>query len=443
MPAPQTPHRSSSANRSRAAGGPPSHRSSRQRARSPLTWDWLRPPAHAGTVAGWALLPLRAFLGFTFLFAGLQKLANPGFFDASNPASIQAQLAGAQRVSPIHALLGPIMHVAIPVGLVIAFAEVAIGLGTLLGFIARGAALGGLVLSLMLFLTISYHSHPYYTGSDIVFVFAWTPLVVAGAGGVLSVDALLARRVRVAMGAEPEAIVPVSFAVVRRVCGQFDRGTCQARHGAPCAPAPCPFLAQPPATRRIDQRELDRRTVLAQGGVAAGIGAAVLLGGGVAAGLGRLAGGSAAASKDLTTPTLNAQAAGSGSSGSSTTTSPSALSSTTTSAPAQPAQPAPAGTKIGPAAGVPVGGAASFQDPTSGDPALVVQPVSGSFAAFDAVCPHAGCTVQYSSTQRLFICPCHGSEFNGRTGAVEVGPAQRGLTELQIAEGSDGDLYVT
>ncbi len=45
--------------------------------------------------AGWVLLPLRVFLGFTFSFAGLQKLANPGFFDASNPASIQAQLAGA------------------------------------------------------------------------------------------------------------------------------------------------------------------------------------------------------------------------------------------------------------------------------------------------------------------------------------------------------------
>jgi len=63
--------------------------------------------------------------------------------------------------------------------------------------------------------------------------------------------------------------------------------------------------------------------------------------------------------------------------------------------------------------------------------------------AFDAVCPHAGCTVEYQSSQRLFICPCHGSEFNGRTGSVEVGPAQRGLTPLQVAEGSDGDLYVT
>jgi uncharacterized membrane protein YphA (DoxX/SURF4 family) len=45
---------------------------------------------------GLALVPLRAFLGFTFCLAGLQKLANPGFFDASNPASIQAQLAGAE-----------------------------------------------------------------------------------------------------------------------------------------------------------------------------------------------------------------------------------------------------------------------------------------------------------------------------------------------------------
>src|SRR5580704_1725452 len=119
MPAPHPSHRSGSANRSRAATGPASHRPSRQRARSALTWDWLRPPGHAETMAGWALLPLRAFLGITFVFAGLQKLANPGFFDSSNPSSIQAQLAGAQRVSPIHGLLGPISHVAIPVGLVI------------------------------------------------------------------------------------------------------------------------------------------------------------------------------------------------------------------------------------------------------------------------------------------------------------------------------------
>src|SRR5947199_24599 len=56
------------------------------------------------------------------------------------------------------------------------------------------AAAGGLVLALMLFLTVSFHASPYYTGSDIVFVFAWTPLLLAGAGDVLSVDGVLRRR---------------------------------------------------------------------------------------------------------------------------------------------------------------------------------------------------------------------------------------------------------
>ena len=133
-----------------------------------------------------ALVPLRAFLGFTFSFAGLQKLANPGFFDASNPASIQAQLAGAVRSSPVHALIAPLAHQAVALGVLIACGELAVGLGTLAGLWGRVAAAGGLVLSLMLFLTVSFHASPYYTGSDIVFVFAWTPLLLAGSG-VLSV----------------------------------------------------------------------------------------------------------------------------------------------------------------------------------------------------------------------------------------------------------------
>jgi thiosulfate dehydrogenase [quinone] large subunit len=386
-------------------------------------------------MAGWALLPLRAFLGITFVFAGLQKLANPAFFNSANPASIQAQLAAAQRVSPIHSLLGPISHVAVLVGLVIAFGELAIGLGTLVGFLARTAAVGGLILSLMLFLTVSYHSHPYYTGSDIVFVFAWMPLVIAGAGGVLSADAVLAHRVRRSMGAEPQAVTPVDFAVVRRVCGQFEEGRCQARNGEPCAPGPCPFLAQQPsATKRIDQTELGRRTVLAKGGAAAALSAIVLVGGGLAAGLGRLFGSSVEGSQ---APVLGSGAAPTTGGASSTTP------TTTPTSPSTTAPRVPAGTKIGPANDVPVGGAASFQDPSSGDPSLVVQPESGTFVAFNAVCPHAGCTVQYSNTSRLFVCPCHGSEFNGHTGAVEVGPAQSGLTRLRIAEGSDGELYVS
>jgi len=150
------------------------------------------PASSAPYLLGRALLPLRAFLGFTFCFAGLQKLANPRFFDAADPASIQAQLAGAARRSPVHALISPLTHVAVPLGVLIAFGELAVGVGTLLGLRARLAAVGGIALSFMLFLTVSFHTSPYYTGADIVFVFAWTPLLLAGAGSVLSLDAAIA-----------------------------------------------------------------------------------------------------------------------------------------------------------------------------------------------------------------------------------------------------------
>lgn len=399
----------------------------------------LAPPPRAAALAGWALLPLRAFLGITFCFAGLQKLANPGFFRASDPASIQSQLAGAARRSPIHGLIAPLAHVAVPLGIVIALAELAIGLGTLLGLWTRVAAAAGAVLAFGLFLTVSFHSSPYYTGADIVFVFAWMPLVVAGAGGVLSADALMAEAVRRRSGGEPSTLVPVPFASVRQVCGSFDDGRCTARNGEPCEPGPCPWLLpRRSAAARRTELELDRRTFAAQGALAGIAALGAVLAGGVAAAAGRLVGGtsSSGAARSLSptgttaaAPTTTTTAAPAG---------PQPAPSTTTTAAA-----APAGTKIGPASAVPVGGAAQFTDPSTGDPSLVIQPKAGSFLAFDAVCPHAGCLVSYDPSGKLFVCPCHGSQFNGRTGAVESGPAPTGLSRIGITEGSDGQLYVT
>ncbi|HEX6519027.1 MAG TPA: Rieske 2Fe-2S domain-containing protein, partial [Streptosporangiaceae bacterium] len=324
-------------------------------------------------VLGRALLPLRAFLGFTFSFAGLQKLANPGFFQASNPGSIQAQLAGAARRSPIHVLVSPLAHAAVPLGLLIAVAELAIGIGTLLGLWQRLAAAGGVALSFMLFLTVSFHSSPYYTGADIVFVFAWTPLLLAGAGPLLSADAAIAAR---------------------------------ARQGS----------------RRVSVEEASRREVVLKGTVTAVAGIAGLVLGGVVAGLGRLAGG-----------TKN----------SSGTTLPSAPKAVPKAGPSTGGSGGghPAGTAIGPAKDVPVGGAAAFSDPRSGDPSIVIQRKAGKFVAFDAVCPHAGCTVQYDQSAAMLVCPCHGSQFNAATGAVEAGPAATGLKPITIAEGGNGQLY--
>lgn len=401
-------------------------------------WPWLAPPARALHLAGWAFLPLRVFLGFTFCFAGLQKLANPGFFAASNPASIQSQLAGAARRSPINGLVAPLAHVAVPLGLFIAFAELAVGLGAILGLWTRIAALGGIIISFGFFLAVSFHSNPYYTGSDIAFVFAWTPLLLAGAGGVLSTDALLARVARKREGVEPAAVVAVPFETVREVCGSYKAGQCQRRRGEPCAPRQCPYLAQPgrPARRR-DEAIIDRRTFALKGAWAVAVGAVGLLIGTFVAGIGRLASSTQPAGS---APLGIGASPSSPSNGKASTTQGTTQNATPTgSSP----PPHPSGTRIGSASDVPVGGAASFQDPSSGDPSLVIQPTAGRFLAFDAVCPHAGCIVQYDQSNRAFACPCHGSVFNGQTGAVENGPAPTGLARVAISRGSDGQLYVS
>lgn len=407
-----------------------------------LNWAWLGPPPRALHSVGWALLPLRLFLGFTFGFAGLQKLANPGFFDASNPASIQAQLAGAARRSPIHALVAPLVHVAMPLGILIALAEMMVGLGAFFGLWTRVAAAGGMALSLMLFLTVSFHSSPYYTGSDIVFLFAWVPLLLAGSAGAVSVDALVAEVVRSRAGQDPALIVPTAFSAVRQVCGSYNEGRCQARRGAPCEPVRCPYLiGRSQGNRGRAENEMSRRTFAAKGAVAAAAAVVAVVGGGLATGIGRLVGGSSSKSGPLA---LGATGGSPTTANAPTTTTPanSVPGSTATAPTTTTTRGRPQRTAIGSASQVPVGGAGSFSDPSTGDPSLVIQPQAGTFLAFDAVCPHAGCTVQYDNVNNVLVCPCHGSQFNANTGAVEQGPASTGLQRIKIAEGPNGELYV-
>jgi thiosulfate dehydrogenase (quinone) large subunit len=383
-------------------------------------------------------VPLRAFLGVTFCFAGIQKLANPNFFNANSPSSIQAQLIASIRVSPLHELLGHLLRFAVPIGIIIALAELAVGLGVILGLWTRVAAAGGMVLAFTLFLTVSFHSSPYYTGADIVFVFAWIPLVLAGSGGVLSLDGVIAARVADEYDLGPPTIVPIRFARVQQVCGHYDNDCCSARGGSRCDVRGCPFLAAEPIERATVVRDggldpIERRKFVLGG--AAAIAAAVAGGvvAGAAAGLGRVVGGAKSPGNQSVTlepsHTSTSDTSGSGA----TTTTPATASPTTT---------APTGTAIGLASQVPVGGAARFTDPKTGDPGLVLQLGKGQFVAYDAICPHAGCTVGYSSGANLIVCPCHGSEFDPSTGAVVSPPATRGLSSIQVAVDANGELVV-
>jgi thiosulfate dehydrogenase [quinone] large subunit len=222
-----------------------------------------------------------------------------------------------------------------------------------------------------------------------VFAFAWTPLLLAGSGSVLSLDATI------------KDWAGKQTAAARR----------QARRSGPAVP------------------EVRRREVVLRGMTTAAVAALSLVIGGLAAGLGRLAGGTAGKVGTSSLPSAAAPV-------------PTATARPSSSSAPKPGK-VPSGTAIGPAADVPVGQAASFQDPATGDPSIVIQPRSGQFVAFDAVCPHAGCTVGYDPSVKVIFCPCHGSQFNASTGAVEVGPAATGLKRLAIAEGSNGQLYVT
>jgi thiosulfate dehydrogenase [quinone] large subunit len=388
------------------------------------------PPPRPFALSGWALLPLRAFLGFTFCFAGLQKLANPNFFNANSPSSIQAQLIASIRISPVHLLLGHLLRFAVPIGIVIALAELAVGLGALLGLWTRVAAVGGVLLSLTLFLTVSFHSSPYYTGADIVFLFAWIPLVLAGSGGVLSLDGVIAARVAAESKSGPPTVVPIRFELVQQICGNYKADTCAARGGQPCDVRRCPFLVDERGS--IVERgpdAVDRRTLVLGGTAVAASAVIGAVAAGAAAGLGRAIGGAPSpggAHTSALSPT------GPSAAGTTSTTVPAAAATTTA--------PAAAGKRIGLASQVPVGGAATFTDPATGDPGLVLQLAKDQFVAYDAICPHAGCTVGYAPGAKLIVCPCHGSEFDPTTGAVISPPAPRGLTPIHVAVSADGSL---
>ncbi|WP_405685214.1 DoxX family protein [Streptomyces sp. NBC_00057] len=142
-----------------------------------------------------ALLPLRIFLGITFIYAGLDKLTDSSFFHASGAGSIGETLHAVRDSSAIPALVDLALKNPGAFGHAIAIGELAVGIATLIGLWARLAALGGALISLSLWLTVSWQVKPYYFGNDLAYLMAWLPLLLGGAAA-FSVDAFLASRRR-------------------------------------------------------------------------------------------------------------------------------------------------------------------------------------------------------------------------------------------------------
>ncbi|MFJ1929648.1 MULTISPECIES: DoxX family membrane protein [unclassified Streptomyces] len=140
---------------------------------------------------GVVLLPMRVFLGFISIYAGMGKLCDPVYFDGGDRGSMVKWLTS------LHpwALAEPLREFALshPVGagLSIAFLQVVVGVLTVLGLWQRVAASVGALLSAALLVTVSWRTVPVYDAPDIIYLAAWSPLIIAGAP-VYSVDGRLA-----------------------------------------------------------------------------------------------------------------------------------------------------------------------------------------------------------------------------------------------------------
>ena len=82
-------------------------------------------------------------------------------------------------------------------------------------------------------------------------------------------------------------------------------------------------------------------------------------------------------------------------------------------------------------------------DNSPGDPAFAGWAVKGSKTGgktlvFGVNCPHLGCDVGFDKGKDVFLCPCHGSEFD-LDGTVRRGPAAAPMAKLNWRPGPQGE----
>jgi Rieske Fe-S protein len=96
-----------------------------------------------------------------------------------------------------------------------------------------------------------------------------------------------------------------------------------------------------------------------------------------------------------------------------------AMSSPGGATPASPAKKSakPAGTVLGAASEIPVGGGTIYKAAK----VVVTQPARGQYKAFSAVCTHVGCIMSEVANGTI-DCPCHGGQYKITDGAVVAGP---------------------
>lgn len=140
---------------------------------------------------GVVLLPLRVFLGFISVYAGMGKLCDPVYFDGGERGSMVKWLNSLHPWALAEPLRAFALQHPVGAGLSVAFLQIVVGVLTMLGLWQRVAAVFGALLSAVLLVTVSWQTVPAYDAPDFIYLAAWSPLIAAGAP-VYSLDARLA-----------------------------------------------------------------------------------------------------------------------------------------------------------------------------------------------------------------------------------------------------------
>ena len=134
---------------------------------------FLRIASHSWRVQSWPLRIMRLWLGFTWIYAGLNKASDPGFLTPGSPTFIGTQLRGYSTQSPIGFAFNRLIENSLQVGIFVMLSEMAIGLATVFWVAPTMAAFGGFSMSVGLWLASSFHENPYFLASDTAYAILW------------------------------------------------------------------------------------------------------------------------------------------------------------------------------------------------------------------------------------------------------------------------------
>jgi len=148
-----------------------------------------------------AIRILRAWLGFTWIYAGWDKASDPGFLTKGSASFIGTQLSGYSTQSPIGGLFNKMIEHSTSVGIFVMISEFAIGLATLLWIAPTTAAFAGFAMATGLWLASSFHVSPYFLASDTAYAILWLVYFFTLVGNRRTLDVALDRRGAIRVGA--------------------------------------------------------------------------------------------------------------------------------------------------------------------------------------------------------------------------------------------------